>query len=56
MKSAAGADDDALVEQWYDDEERTILLRYLRLSAGDEHFCQILAFPLLIGSRDHHVW
>ncbi|MBK6533238.1 MAG: hypothetical protein IPF99_27730 [Deltaproteobacteria bacterium] len=36
MKSAAGADDDALVEQWYDDEERTILLRYLRLSAGDE--------------------
>jgi tetratricopeptide (TPR) repeat protein len=36
VKSAAGADDDALVEQWYDDEERTILLRYLRLSAGDE--------------------
>lgn len=36
MKSAAAGDDDALVEQWYDDEERTILLRYLRLSAGDE--------------------
>lgn len=29
-------DDDALVEQWYDDEERTILLRYLRLSKGEE--------------------
>ncbi|MDO9022242.1 MAG: hypothetical protein Q8S73_23615 [Deltaproteobacteria bacterium] len=40
MSSRAPSDgtghDEELVERWYDDEERSLLLRYLRLSGGDE--------------------